>query len=81
MFFYVVALLGSIIVLGCCFSWLLIFMVVVVLSTLGSLFCECNPYFYYYSCGRIMDFDGKFIKAPLRGEFCAFTFNLPSTST
>jgi hypothetical protein len=28
-----------------------------------------------------MDPDGKIIKVPLIMEFCAFTFNLPSTST
>ncbi len=28
-----------------------------------------------------MDLDGEIIKAPLGMEFCASTFNLPSTST
>jgi hypothetical protein len=80
-FIYVVSLLGFISVLGCYFSWLLMFMVVVVLSTPDSLFCECILYFYYYLCGRIMDLDGEIIKAPLGVEFCASTFRLPSTST
>ncbi len=55
------------------------FMVVVVLSTFGSLFCECI--LYYYSCERIMDLDGEIIKAPLGVEFCSSAFNLLSTST
>ncbi len=48
-------------------------------------FCRClwlySPCFYCCSCGKIMDPNGEIIEVLPGMEFCAYVFNLHSTST